>query len=423
MRILVVAQSFWPEEFRINELVAQLVERGHTVTVLTGVPNYPGGRVFPEYAAAPEKYREYAGARVIRVPMLTRGQSKIRLLLNYVIFAASATLVGMARLRRDDFDAVFVFEPSPVTVGVPAVAFRAVRGWPIAFWVLDQWPETLAAVGVVRSERILRMVGRFVRFLYTRCDVILSPSRLLMPQIATYCEPGQRIEYFPNWVEGAYGAGEIPRAPEVPARADTFDVMFAGNIGAAQDFPAILDAAELLRDDERIRWLIVGDGRMASWVRDEIARRGLTDRVLMLGRHPSERMPSFFACADALLVSLRKEPIFAMTAPGKLQSYLAFGSPILAMLDGEGAAVVQEAAAGLTSPAGEPRALADNVLRLAAMSAEERERMGRAGAEYAQREFSRDRLMDRVEGALRDIAARARRDATGARAPRVVRSN
>lgn len=405
MRLLVVAQSFWPEEFRINELVAQLVERGHSVTVLTGVPNYPGGRVFAEYAAAPERFREYAGARVIRVPMLTRGQSKVRLLLNYAIFAASATVIGGLRLRDAEFDAIFVFEPSPVTVGVPAVAFRALRGWPVAFWVLDQWPETLAAVGAVRSERTLRMVGRFVRFLYTRCDVILSPSRLLMGRIASYCTPGQRIEYFPNWVEAAYGASDIALAPEVPARAGTFDVMFAGNIGAAQDFPTILHAAELLRADARIRWLIVGDGRMAEWVREEIARRGLRDRVLMLGRHASDRMPSFFACADALLVSLRRDPIFAMTAPGKLQSYLAFGRPVIAMLDGEGAAVVQDAHAGVTSPPGDARALAENVLRLAALSPEERAHMGRRGVEYAQREFSRARLMDRVEAALSDIAA------------------
>lgn len=404
MRLLVVSQYFWPEDFRINELVAELVRRGHDVTVLTGKPNYPGGVVFEEFAKAPHRYASYEGARVIRVPMLARGRGKVRLVLNYATFAASATLVGIARLARQRFDAIFVFEPSPITVGIPAVTLRALHGWPIAFWVLDQWPESLAAVGVVRSPRLLAVVGKLVRAIYQRCDVVLSPSRLLVPRIASYCRARQRVEYFPNWIESAYEAPSGVAAPEVSSRPGTFNVVFAGNIGEAQDFPTILGAAERLRDRDDIRWLVVGDGRMAPWVRSEIARRELSEKVLMLGRFPTERMPSFFLHADALLVSLKPDPVFTMTAPGKIQSYLAAGRPVLAALDGEGAAVIEEARAGFASPAGDAERLAENVSRLAALSAPERAQLGANGAAYAEREFNRRDLVGRLEGWLSEIA-------------------
>lgn len=405
MRLLVVTQYFWPEDFRINELVAQLVERGHEVTVLTGSPNYPQGTVFPEFRADPARYATYAGAPVERVPMLPRGQGKLRLLLNYIVFAVTSTVIGWRRVSRKQFDAVFVFGTSPVTIGIPAVVFRALRGWPVVFWVLDQWPESLSAVGVVTSERLLAVVGLLVRAIYKRCDLLLSPSRLLIPQIARYARAGQRIEYFPNWSETVYGAGDSAPAPEVPSRPGVLNVMFAGNIGEAQDFPTILDAAERLKARSDIRWLVVGDGRMAAWVREEIERRGLAESVVMLGRFPADRMPSFYQHADALLVALRPHPVFTMTAPGKIQSYLAFGRPVIAMLDGEGAAVIEDAAAGLTCPAGDAEALAAIVVRMAELSPAERARLGANGSAYAQREFSRAGLMDRLEGWLAGLSA------------------
>ncbi|MDB4877497.1 MAG: glycosyltransferase WbuB [Gemmatimonadetes bacterium] len=405
MRLLVVSQYFWPEDFRVNELVAELSARGHQITVLTGKPNYPTGRIFEEFVAAPQRFASYAGARIVRVPMLARGNGKLRLLLNYLTFAVSATAIGAVRFGGGSFDAIFVFEPSPVTVGIPAIALRALHGWPIAFWVLDQWPESLAAVGVVRSKWLLNIVGSFVRFIYTRCDLILSPSKRLVPRIAEYCLAGQRIEYFPNWAETGYASAPLGDAPEVLARPESFNVMFAGNIGEAQDFPTILDAAVRLRKHAHIRWLVVGDGRMAGWVRTEIKRRGLEDSVVMLGRFPADRIPSFFRHADALLVSLKPNLVFSMMSPGKIQSYLAFGRPVLAMLDGEGAAIIHEAQAGLVGAAGDAKQLAENVLSLAALSAEQRAAMGRNGAAYAQREFARNRLVDRLETWLCDIVS------------------
>jgi colanic acid biosynthesis glycosyl transferase WcaI len=407
MRILVVSQYFWPENFRVNDLVAELVRRGHQLTVLTGYPNYPGGQIFPEFSAQPAAYARFHGVEVVRVPLLTRGRGGKRLLANYLSFAITASVLGRWRLRRRQFDVIFAWETSPITVGIPAAAMRAAKRAPLVFWVLDLWPETLQAIGVVRSRWALAQVGRLVRWIYARCDLILAQSRSFIPQIAMYCEQPDRIRYFPSWAETLYQATDVVPAEELERRAGCFTVLFAGNIGEAQDFESILAAAHLLRDDARIRWVVLGDGRMAQWLRQEIARRGLASCFTMLGTFPVERMPSFFAHADALLVSLKKEPLFSLTIPGKVQAYLAAGIPVLAMLDGEGAAIIRQAGAGLTCPAGEPAALAAAVRSLAAMPVEQRRAMGVRGRQFAASEFDRDTLITRLEAWFEELRHRA----------------
>ena len=403
MRILVVSQYFWPENFRVNDLVAEFVRRGHEVTVLTGLPNYPDGEVYADFRAEPGRYSEFAGAPVIRVPMLARGQGGARLAANYASFALSASLVGAWRLRGRAFDVIFVFEPSPVTVGLPAALLRRLKHAPVAFWVLDQWPETLVAVGAARSKAVLAGVGGVVRFIYRRCDLLLAQSRSFIPQIRRYAGPRPRVEYFPSWSDAEPDPGGTDHAAEVPPAPGVFTVLFAGNIGDAQDFPAVLDAVERLRDRPDIRWLVVGDGRRAEWVGQEIRRRGLSERIRLLGRFPLERMPSFFRSADALLVSLKAEPIFAMTIPGKVQAYLAAGRPLLGMLDGEGADLIDRHGAGLVCPAGDDVGLAANVARMADMPEAEREAMATRARELSMNEFDRIRLIDRLEQRLAEL--------------------
>jgi colanic acid biosynthesis glycosyl transferase WcaI len=404
MRLLVVTQYFWPENFRINDLVAELVRKGHTVTVLTGKPNYPDGRVFDAFAKSPQAFDSYEGASVVRIPMFARGRGGLRLVLNYLSYAISASLMGAWRLRGQAFDSILVYEPSPITVGIPGVVLRALKRAPMALWVLDLWPETLKAVGVLKSDRALRLIGFFVGWIYRRCDLILAQSKSFIPQIRHYAGNTRRVEYFPSWAEALFDGGSVVPAPELPVHQSLFTIMFAGNIGEAQDFPAILAAVELLRDHKDIRWVVLGDGRMAAWLAQEITARGLADAIQCLGRYPVERMPSFFQHADALLVSLKKEPIFAMTIPGKLQSYLAAGIPVLAMLDGEGSELLVKAEAGMTCAAGDSAGLARAVLELKAMTSAERKAMGARGTALYEREFQRQTLVDKAEALLLSMA-------------------
>ena len=397
-QILIVSQYFWPENFRVNDLAQALVERGHNVTVLTGIPNYPAGKVFDAFKADRKAFDHYAGAKVWRVPMFARGQGSLRLLLNYLSFVFGACFWGPWQLRRQHFDLIFVFEPSPVTVGIPAVLLGRLKHAPVVFWALDLWPETLAAVGVVRSPTVLAAIGHLVSFIYNRCALVLGQSRGFLGNIAKYCDDSNKIRYFPSWAEDVFCQNGFDLAPEVPTLKDSFNILFAGNIGEAQDFPTVLDAAASLKHNTAIRWLIVGDGRMTDWLHAEITRRGLGHCFLLLGRFPVERMPSFYAHANVLLVSLKRDPAFSLTIPGKVQSYLMAGLPLLGMLDGEGANVIREAGAGLVCPSGDSASLAQAVLELLNMSIDERSMLGSNGRAYANAEFSREVLIDRLEG-------------------------
>lgn len=396
MKLLIVSQYFWPENFRINDLAEAFKTRGHDVTVLTGIPNYPAGQFFEGYGLFRRTRETWRGVEIVRSPLWGRGRGGgIRLGLNYLSFAWFASIVACFRLRGP-FDAVFVFEVSPITVGIPAIVASRRFNAPILFWVLDLWPESLTAAGGVRSPRVLRSVDRLVKWIYRNCSRVLVQSRAFVPEIARHGVPDSRILYFPSWGESLFQPLQQADISLLPPLPEGFKVLFAGNIGEAQDLPAVLKAAELLRDRTDIQWLIVGDGRMAAWAKEEVQRRGLS-QVHFLGRHPLEAMPHFYAAADALLLPLKREPIFALTIPGKLQSYLACARPILAMLDGEGARIVQESGAGLACAAGDAEGLASRVLELAAMPDAERRAMGQNGRQYYEMNFDRTRLFDQLE--------------------------
>jgi colanic acid biosynthesis glycosyl transferase WcaI len=404
----VVSQYFWPETFRVNEIVSELTARGHEVTVLTGRPNYPEGVLHPDYVADPGRFSRYADADVLRVPLRPRGNGSLRLLLNYWSFVFWGCLLGPWLLRGRRFDSIFVFETSPITSALPAILLKWVKRAPLSMWVLDLWPDTLKAVGMVKTERQLRVVGLLCRFIYRRCDLILGQSRAFVDPIRRWAGSADRFRYFPQWSEEVFDASpsDAEPAPEVTALGTGFNIVFAGNIGDAQDFPSLLQAATLTRDRADIRWVIVGDGRAAPQVRADIERLGLGRTVVMMGRFPVKRMPAFFAAADALLVSLKPEPIFAMTIPGKVQSYLAAGKPLLGMLDGEGARVIQESGAGLVAPAGDAQTLAKYALALAAIPTDERARMGESGRRFGSAHFDRTTLMTQLEGWLADPATK-----------------
>lgn len=404
MNVLIVSQYFWPENFRINDLVQGLCQRGHQVTVLTGLPNYPEGRILPGYGLFGKRREEYCGATVVRVPMLPRGKGGgLRLALNYLSFAFFASMLGPFRCRGK-YDVIFVYEPSPITVGLPALRLKKFKKAPIVFWVQDLWPESLSATGAVRSPWILRRVERLVRFIYRGCDRVLVQSESFVPSIEKLGVSRDRMAYFPNSAEELYQPVALPEdAPERAGLPQGFRVMFAGNIGAAQDFGTILGAAERLKSCPDIQWLILGDGRMLPWVRDEIEKRGLGASVHLLGRHPVEAMPRYFSLADAMLVTLKKEPIFALTIPSKVQSYLACGRPIIAALDGEGARVIREAGAGVAAPAEDDAGLAEAVLRMYRMEKDEREQLGANGLRYFRDNFERTMLLDRLEGWLHEM--------------------
>lgn len=397
-----MTQYFWPESFRINDLALGLRDRGHEVTVLTGLPNYPSGRLFPGYNFSSHS-DDFKGIPVARSPLITRGKSKgLRLALNYLSFAFSASLLG-PWLCRSPVDAIFVFEPSPVIVGWPAMVMKWWKRAPILFWVQDLWPESLSATGTVKFGWGLGLVDRIVRHIYRHCDRVLIQSPGFREPIERQAVAPSKIVEFPNWAEALYQPIELPEsAPERAELPVGFRLMFAGNIGTAQSFPTILRAAELCRDEPEIKWVILGDGREKEWVEEQVRSRGLSDCVCLLGHRPVEAMPRYFAAADVLLLTLKRDAAFARVIPCKLQSYLACGRPVLGGLDGDGANVIRQAGAGLVVSAEDAEGLAAAARRMLHSSQFDRERWGRNGFDYYQKHFERNRLLERLEQILHE---------------------
>lgn len=408
LRVLVVTQYFWPENMRINDLVRDFTEKGHSVTVLTGLPNYPEGKVFSEFKAAPERFNDYFGAEVVRVPMLARGKRSITLMLNYLSFFTSASAIGAYKLRGREFDAIFVYAVSPIMVAIPALALGRLKKTPVFVWVLDLWPETLRAVGVLKNPRLLSLVGKMVSWIYNRTDYLLMQSHGFFENVQKYCTKDiapERLVYFPSWAEDDFSVTETPDSQLLTADDSVFTVVFAGNLGEAQDLPAVLDAAEELVGKVAVRWVIVGDGRMSEWLSQQVQSRGL-DNVLLLGRHPLEEMPGLFARADALLVSLKTNDVFEKTIPGKVQAYLASGRPLLGMINGEAARVIEDSGAGLTCASGDAQGLAKITLALANTEAMQLKAMGESGRDYYLNHYCKSRLLARLEDLFRKATLR-----------------
>jgi glycosyltransferase involved in cell wall biosynthesis len=408
LKILVVTQYFWPENMRINNMVEGFVAKGHEVTVLTGVPNYPEGQVFADFRRDPAQFSNYRGARVIRVPMLARGKSNFRLAMNYLSFFSSASIIGSYKLRGQAFDSIFVYGVSPIMGAIPALLLGRLKRAPVLIWVLDLWPESLRAVGVIENPKLLGLVGKVVSWIYNRTDYLLLQSRSFDENVKEYCTraiDADRLVYFPSWAEDDFSA-ELQGPSELLQRDDAvFTILFAGNIGDAQDFPAIMAAVKAVETDLPVRWVIVGDGRASQWLTEHVAQNRM-DNVLLLGRHPLEKMPALFAVADALLVSLRTNDVFEKTIPGKVQAYLASGKPVIAMIDGEAANVVEGSGAGMVCRSGDAQGLARIVRTMGVLPKSELESMGLLGRRYYLEHFSKDTLFDRLEALFRKATLR-----------------
>jgi glycosyltransferase involved in cell wall biosynthesis len=402
MKILIISQYFWPEEFLINDFALGLRDRGHEIEVLSGLPNYPSGNFFPGYGWDGPYRDDFQGIPVWRSPLVPRrNASSWRLAINYFSFAFLACLRGFLACRRS-FDVILVFEISPVTVGIPARAMKVLTGAKMFFWVQDLWPESLSAAGVIHSKYILKWAGKLTRWIYRGCDRILIQSAAFRASVFNYGAQDKQIRYFPNCAEDLYRPVVLTaEAPEHALLPSGFRVMFAGNIGKSQDFETILAAAELTQAQSNIQWVVIGDGRQRSWVEAEILRRNLAN-VHLLGRFPKERMPAFFSLADVLFVSLKREAIFALTIPSKIQAYLACGKAIVASLDGEGARIIEAAQAGMTVPAESPLELANAIRRLSELGPEPLQAMGRNARKYYEAHFSRIHLLAEFEGWLNE---------------------
>jgi colanic acid biosynthesis glycosyl transferase WcaI len=407
LSVLIVSQYFSPEVFGVNALVAELQERGHDVTVLTGMPNYPSGVFVDGYGGWRVHRETWKNASVIRIPILARGQnSRLRLALNYLSFAINASILAPFFVKSRP-NVILVYQMSPVTMALPAIVVKLITGSKILLWVQDIWPESLKASGAVKNRLVMALLRLVVRLVYRQSSIIAVQSRRFVDFIRPLAPSASDIRYLPNTADRFYRRVEVPPdAPERKLFRPGFNILFAGNLGLAQDLETVLGAIVHLKDRKDIQWIFVGDGRRRAWLEHQIQKRGLVDNVQILGSFPPEKMPFFFALADVLLLTLRDDLIFSLTVPSKLQTYLACGRPVLGAISGEAADILAEAGAGLAASPNDPEHLAEMALAMAQMPRERLDALGKAALEYQRREFDRDHWVDQLESWLCELSRR-----------------
>lgn len=397
MKILVVTQYFYPESFRVNSLCKELVRRGHDVHVLTGYPQYPQGEIYDGYGFDVPYETRWEGARVERLRVHPRGKNALGLLRNCWSFVAQGN--RWVKRCQERFDVVYVFEVSPVTVGLPAVAYGKKFRVPVLFNVQDLWPENVEVVLGIRNRLILGVIDRIVDKIYAGSTKILCASRGFVKNIANRGVSMEKLVFWPQFCEKPQL--ESTSRPRIYSD-DCFNIVFAGNIGDAQGLDLLVDAACELRD-KPVRWYLVGDGRARQRLEEKVTAAGLSGQVLFMGRVSEAEANVFVHYADAAFISFMDNLVFNMTIPAKLQTYLACGTPILAAVGGECRDIIQEAGCGVVTEK-TPAALAEGVRHLMSRTPAERDSMGNRAEEYYNRHFSMDLLVDELENHMRQCA-------------------
>jgi colanic acid biosynthesis glycosyl transferase WcaI len=406
MRILLLTQWYLPEPQKWRSDIAETLQAlGHDVTVLTGFPNYPSGNLFPGYRIRTCQRETINGVRVIRVPLYPDHSRKaLKRMLNYVSFTMAASLIGPWVIPRPDV--VYVLSP-PLTLALPGWLLSRAYRTPMAGEIQDMWPETLAATDMSNSRWIFSVLGWMGKWFYRRCDAIRVISPGFRENLLGKGVPSEKIHVIPNWVDTDFYSPRN-RNPELEKRLGLdghFNVVFAGVLGLAQGLDTILDAANLLREEKSIQFVLVGDGVELERLQSQVTAEGLAN-VRFLGRFSADEMSDIYALADVLLVHLRDAPLFRITIPHKIYAYMAVGKPVLAAVEGDAATTIQAAGAGLTCLSDNPKALAETVLQFYKMSAEERYLMGQNGRRTACKEYHREHLIRQISEMFEKITSK-----------------
>ena len=396
-KILVVTQHFWPENFRINDIVEGFLQDGIAVDVLCGLPNYPKGEWFPGYSAAGPFEEEWHGARLYRCKEVPRrGNTSVNIFLNYVSwpwYAAHA----LHRLPGG-YDAVFCFNTSPVLMCWPAIRYAKKHHIPFTNYVLDIWPENLYSVLNVKNKALRAIAQGVSDALYKKADRLIAMSEPLQQRLCQRTGmPPQKIAVIPQYCEDFYAVPQ-PDAALQAQFGGRFNLVFTGTFTPAQSLETVITAVQDAhsRGADMLHLLLVGDGMSRAALEAKVKDLHAEDAVTFYGSVPATDIPKFTALADALIVCLSDSPDLGLTVPAKVASYMAAGKPVLASMDGAGNAAVA-AAGGLSSPACDAAALADNLLTLTRMDAAQRAAMGQSAKEYYLAHYRRSELLRKLE--------------------------
>lgn len=389
-KILVICQYYKPEPFRISDICEELVCRGHEVHVVTGYPNYPEGVLYEGYGKGKHIDEVINGVKVHRFYTVPRQTGIIKRFLNYYSYAISSTKYVLSKkcVASDGkaFDVVYCNQLSPVMMAHAAIAYKKKYNVPVVMYCLDLWPESLIAGGITRKSAIYKYYHLVSKRIYRQMDKLLITSRMFSDYLRNeFGIKKGKIEYLPQYAEGIFEQ-ILPREKD-----GTFHFMFAGNIGAVQSVETVIKAAEILKD-EPVKFHIVGGGTDLEGLKE--FSKGLKN-ISFYGRRPLEEMPGFYKKTDAMLVTLKADKVLSMTLPGKVQSYMAAGKPIIGAINGETEKVIADAACGYCGKAEDAKELAENIKKF--IDNPNRDLMGKNARAYYEEHFEQKKFMNGLE--------------------------
>lgn len=394
MKIFVVCQYFYPEQFRVNDICFELAKEGHEVTVLTGLPNYPSGIIDEKYTWLKNQNEEINGVKVIRSWLIGRGKGTKRLALNYISFAVFATIKSL--FVKKDFDIILVYQLSPVTMALPGILLKKLTKKPLILYCHDLWPESIASAGISAESSIYSILLKISKWIYNSADYIFTSSKLFKEYFNSILEVYDNITYLPIYAEGLF-----EEIHSIEKNDEQIDLVFAGNIGEMQSVETIIYAANELKEEEYIKIHIVGDGSARAKC-EELAKQLELTNIIFHGQYPVTEMPRFYAMADAFLITLKANKVISYTLPNKVQSYMAAGKPIIGAIDGETQIVINEAQCGLCSPAEDYREFANNIRKFY-REKEKKSTYCKNSRNYYENNFSRKIYIEHLTSLLKKI--------------------
>lgn len=355
MKILVVCQHFYPEMFRINDICFELAKKGNDVTVLTGLPNYPKGKVFSEYKWFKNRNQIVNGVKIKRCSLIGRGNTTIKMGLNYMWFGIFGSLKAL--FMKKDFDLIYVYQLSPISMVWPAIVIKKIMHIPLIIHCLDQWPISVTTGPIQKKSILYKILYNMSVNTYNSADVITISSKSFKKYFENELHISSKnkgLLYYPSYAESDYENIDT-------IDNDTFDLLFAGNIGPAQSVETIIEAANILKENKKIKFHIVGDG-LNRQICEKMMKNYKLDNVTFYGFHSVEDMPKYYSLADACLITMVNNEVVNSTLPAKVQSYMIAGKPIIGAISGEVKNVIEEAKCGLCCESLDYRKLAELIL-------------------------------------------------------------
>lgn len=402
-RCLLITNHFYPETFRCNDIAFELTKRGYEVKVLTAIPDYPEGKYHKGYSLFKKRYEKKNGVTIVRVPHIPRGNGKsTRMMIHYFSSMFFFFFHSLYQAIFNKYDCIFIHNTSPAFICLPAVLIKKLRGTPIDHWILDMWPESLAAGGI-HSPKVYSIIERMMKAIYRNSDIIHISSMGFKQLLLEKGVPEEKIEYLPNFCEDTSKNTMLKSIPELPKG---FIVMFAGNIGEAQNMENVMKSALMLKDEKDIHFVLIGDGRKKKWIEEFVNDNSLHDTVHLMGRWPIDTMSAFFAKADVMLVSLADEIAFNLVLPAKVQAYMVNKKPILGMLNGEGQEIIKTAKCGWCVESNDVDNMAKTIKEISRINSNDLKKIGEDGYKFYSENFELNHCIDKVEHALNRIMSK-----------------